>query len=169
MKVLNHFPCKKGLLQTFDIRYYNHVGKLRTGIRGTAMRQNQRSSQAIGPLRAAPLALRLVEAWEAERAQRGRAKRGMRVELKICVSDRGDSPARSQAALRLIERWCLKDYRPRRLQADGSLIELALPPTGGSIDQAAQALLERIRSVGNDRDCEVDAVIRHRDTSRVWS
>ena len=133
------------------------------------MRQNQRSSQAAGPLRAAPLALRLVEAWEAERAQRGRAKRGMRVELKICVSDRGDSPARSQAALRLIERWCLKDYRPRRLQADGSLIELTRPPTDGSIDQAAQALLERIRSVGNDRDCEVDAVIRHRDTSRVWS
>lgn len=132
------------------------------------MRQNQRSSQAVAPLRTAPLALRLVEAWEAERAQRSRA-RGLRVELKICVADRGDSPARSQATLRLIERWCLADCRPRRLQADGSIIEVTLNPTEGSIDQAAKGLLERIRSVGNDRDCEVDVVIRHRATSRVWS
>ena len=133
------------------------------------MRQNQRSSQAVAPLRAAPLALRLVEAWEAERAQRGRATRGLRVELKICVADRGDSPTRSQSTLRLIERWCLTDCRPRRLQADGSIIEVTLNSTDGSIDRAAQGLLERIRSVGNDRDCEVDAVIRHRATSRVWS
>lgn len=134
------------------------------------MRQNQRSPQAHEPARAAPLALRLVEAWEAERAQRGRAQRGLRVELKLLVSDRGDSLARGEATRRLIERWCLSECRPRHLNTEGSLIELTLVATGGlGLDEAAQQLLGRMRTVAHDRDCDLDAVIRHRSTCRSWS
>lgn len=134
------------------------------------MRMNQRTSQARNAVPAVPLAVRLVEAWEAERAQRGRAKRGIRVELKICVSDWGFSPAKSENALRLVERWCLADLRPRRLQPDGSTIEMTLTATDGeSLDTVARRLLTRIRAVGHDQECDVDAVIRHRSSGTHWS
>lgn len=128
------------------------------------------AQHAVGPARTIPLPILLAEAWAAERARKNRTRHGVRVELKLCVTDRDFSPASAEATLLHIVRWCLKDCRAQRLTTDGSLFAITLKPESGeSLDEAATQLLQRMRGLAASRECDVEAVIRQRATGKRWT
>ena len=86
------------------------------------------------------------------------------------VTARDFSKAQSAATLRLIELWCLKSCRPRRLEADGSRFTLTLDTaTGETVGVLARRLLERMHTVANEGGCDLEAEIRHRPSRRIWN
>jgi hypothetical protein len=122
---------------------------------------------SLAPMLPHPSAI--VQAWALERARKMRAERAMRVELKLTLTARDFSKSRSAAVLLQIERWCLKPCRARRLYKGDSRYTLTLDTKAGqSIDVSARTLLGRLRTIAEERDCDLDAVIRHRSTGRVF-
>jgi hypothetical protein len=115
------------------------------------------------------LPILVAEAWAAERARRKRQERGLRVELTLLLNARNGSSWRETTTLQQIERLCLKGRRPRRIEADGSCISFTVEPLPGrSADAVIRNLLQCMHDIAEERDCDLEAAIRHRPSGGHW-
>mgnify|MGYP000333148530 CR=1 FL=1 len=110
----------------------------------------------------------IVEAWDAKRRQRTAATTAL--ELKINLSARNGSEERARSAHRLIERWCLNPFKARRLEADRSRYKLSVVESDAApLDLLVQRLIEGMHRVATERSCDMEVLVRHRSTGRIWS
>jgi len=91
------------------------------------------------------------------------------VELTLLLSARNGSRSRETTTLQQIERLCLKGRRPRRIEADGSCFSFSVESIPGrSTDVVIRNLLQRMHDIADERDCDLEAAIRHRPSGGHW-
>lgn len=130
------------------------------------MRTNNRLATQASALPVSRL-MSIVEDWEAKRKHRATATP---LELKIDLVAHNCSEERAKSAHRLIERWCLNPLKARRLEVDRSRYRLSVVESDAEpLDQLVRRLLDGMHRVASERECEIDVLVRHRSTGRVWS
>ncbi|HZR36115.1 MAG TPA: hypothetical protein VFA75_12105 [Nevskia sp.] len=91
------------------------------------------------------------------------------MELTLLLSARNGSRSRETTTLQQIERLCLKGRRPRRIEADGSCFSFSVESIPGrSTDVVIRNLLQRMHDIADERDCDLEAAIRHRPSGGHW-